>query len=127
MAGVDVHDGEGEACRPEGLLGQAQEHDRVLAPREQEHGPLELGRHLPHDEDGVSLQGIEVGELVARLPDWPGGGQSHGVLRVGLGWSAFGVSAWSPHSVLSVPGHRPARASSPVSTGRVQGAHPIEG
>jgi hypothetical protein len=36
-------------------------------------------------------------------------------------------SSCKPHSVLPVPDHRPDRASSPCSTGRVQGQQPIEG
>jgi len=34
---------------------------------------------------------------------------------------------WRPHSVLSVPAQRPARASSPSATGRVQGQQPMLG
>ena len=36
------------------------------------------------------------------------------------------VHTWIPHSVLSAPAQRPARALSPGRTGRVQGAQPIE-
>ena len=60
VAGVDVHDREREARRPERLLGEAQQHDRVLAAREQQHGSLELGGDLAHDEDRLGLQGVEM-------------------------------------------------------------------
>ena len=37
------------------------------------------------------------------------------------------LTKWMPHSVFSCPDQRPARASSPGATARVQGAQPIEG
>jgi hypothetical protein len=63
VPGVDVHEREREPARPEGLLGQAQQHDRVLAAGEQQHGPLELGGDLAHDVDGLGLQGSQVRKL----------------------------------------------------------------
>ena len=60
VAGVDVHDRERERRRAERLLGQPQQHDRVLAAGEQEHRTLELGRHLAHDVDGLGLQLLEL-------------------------------------------------------------------
>ena len=68
VAGVDVHDREGQAGRPEGLLGQPEHHDRVLAPREQQHRALELGHHLTHDVDRLGLEGLEMGQLVLPGP-----------------------------------------------------------
>ena len=62
VAGVDVHDREGELGRPEGLLREAQQHDGVLAAGEEQHGPLELGGHLAHDEDGLRLEGVQVAD-----------------------------------------------------------------
>ena len=64
VAGVDVHHREGELGRPERLLGQAQQDQRVLAAAEEEHRALQLGRHLPHDVDRLRLEGVEVGQLV---------------------------------------------------------------
>ena len=65
VAGVDVHDREGDAGRPEGLLGQTQHHDRVLAAREEQHGTLALGGDLADDVDSL---GLEPGDrLGARL------------------------------------------------------------
>jgi len=60
VTGVDMHDRERQAGRPEGLLGQPKHHDRVLPAREEQHGPLELGHHLPHDVDGLRLERLEV-------------------------------------------------------------------
>jgi hypothetical protein len=62
---VDVHDRERQPGRGERLDGQVQ-HDRgVLAPREQHHGALELGRHLADDVDGLGLEGLQMRQLVA--------------------------------------------------------------
>ena len=63
VAGVDVHEREREARRAERLLGQAQQHDRVLAAAEQQHRALELGGDLAHDVDGLGLERLQVGEL----------------------------------------------------------------
>ena len=95
-----MHQREGEAARAECLLGETEQHDRVLAAREQQHGPLELGRDLAHNVDGFRLELIEVGALDVR---------DH-------------QSRCSPHSVLSVPVQRPSR---PVP-GSVQWVHPID-
>ncbi len=66
VAGVDVHDREREARRPERLLGESKKNDGVLPAREEQHGPLELGRDLAHDEDRLGLQGVEMGKLRSR-------------------------------------------------------------
>ena len=42
------------------------------------------------------------------------------------GRTSFPFSKWMPHSVLSEPRQRPARASSPAFTGLVQDAQPME-
>ena len=80
--GVDVHEREREAAGPERLLGQAQQHDRVLAAAEQQDGPLELGGDLAHDVDGLALERVEVGELVAHVETGLGGGQGAGATAV---------------------------------------------
>ncbi len=64
VARVHVHQREREAARPERLLGQAQEHDRVLAAGEQQDGTLELGGDLTHDVDRLGLEGVEMCQLV---------------------------------------------------------------
>src|SRR4051812_707774 len=63
VPGVHVQDREREACGPERLLGQPQQHDRVLAAGEQQYGPLELGGDLAHDEDRLGLEQPQVREL----------------------------------------------------------------
>ena len=60
VAGVDVHHRERERRRTEGLLGDPEQHDRVLAAREQEHRPLELGGDLAHHVDRLGLQLLEL-------------------------------------------------------------------
>ena len=62
VPGVDVHDRERELAGPERLLGEPQQHDRVLAAREEQHRPLELGRDLAEDVDGLRLELVEVRE-----------------------------------------------------------------
>jgi hypothetical protein len=59
---VDVHEREREAARAEGLFGQPEEDDRVLAAGEEQHGPLELGRDLAHDVDRLRLERVEMRE-----------------------------------------------------------------
>ena len=95
-----MHQREGEAAGAERLLGQAEQHDRVLAAGEEEHRPLELRGNLAHDVDGLRLELVEVGALET------------GVMQ----------STCSPHSVLSIPVQRPSR---PVP-GSVQCVQPIE-
>src|SRR4029077_11792307 len=69
VPGVDVDDGEREATRPERLLGEAQQHARVLAARKQEGGSLEGGGDLAHDVHALVL---EVAEVAGQLPAGPG-------------------------------------------------------
>ena len=64
VAGVDVHQGEGHPGRVEGLAGQVEAHDRVLAAAEQQGRVVELGGHLAQDEDALALQLLQVGESV---------------------------------------------------------------
>ncbi len=66
VAGVDVHDREGEPARPERLDGQVQEDGRVLATAEEEDGPLRLGRDLAQDEDRVRLEQRQMVGVPAR-------------------------------------------------------------
>ena len=78
VAGVDVHHRERDAAGPEGLLREAEHDDRVLAAGEQQDRTLELGRHLPHDEDGLVLELVEMGALRRghQLPRGAGGATS---------------------------------------------------
>src|SRR3954449_4611981 len=71
VPGVDVHQREREPPRPEGLLGQPQHHDRVLAAAEEHHRPLELGGDLAHHVDRLGLEDLQVVELVAQAVTTP--------------------------------------------------------
>ena len=56
--------GNGIFAGAERPLGQREHDDRVLAAGEQQHRPLELGRHLAHDVDGLGLEHVELGQQV---------------------------------------------------------------
>ncbi len=84
VAGVDVHDREREARRPEGLLGQAQQHDRVLAAGEQQHRPFELGGDLAHDEDRLRLERVEMGQAALQRAVDLGLGAEHRAITTNL-------------------------------------------
>src|SRR2546425_9396298 len=60
VPGVDVDDREWETAGPEGLLGQTQQDDRILATAEEDRRPLEDGRSLAEDVDRL---GLELGEV----------------------------------------------------------------
>ena len=60
VAGVDVDDREREAARPEGLLGEAQQDDGILAAAEQQRRALEDRGRLAEDVDRLGLEGCEV-------------------------------------------------------------------
>ena len=66
VAGIDVHDREGELGRAERLLGEPQHHDRILAAREEQDGAFELSCDLAHDEDRLGLERVEVRQVGAR-------------------------------------------------------------
>ncbi|MNQ77374.1 hypothetical protein D3C85_922390 [compost metagenome] len=63
VPGVDVHQRERKAARPEGFLGQAQQHHGVLAAREQQHGFFAFGGHFAQDEYRFRFQPIQVAAL----------------------------------------------------------------
>ncbi len=96
VPGVDVHQGERHVARPERLAREVGEDDRVLAAAEQQHGALQLGRHLPDDVDRLGLEGLQVRQREA--------------------------GACSPHSVFSSPAQRPSRPA----PGSVQCVQPID-
>ena len=60
--------GNGTVARPERLAGEVQQDDRVLAPGEQQHRLLELGRYLPDDMDRLGLELVEVIHQTAHSP-----------------------------------------------------------
>ena len=63
VAGVDVHQREGEFTGTERLFGQAQQHHRVLAAREQQGGIAALGRHFAQDVDRFRFERVEVARV----------------------------------------------------------------
>ncbi len=62
VAGVDVQQREGELAGAEGLFGEAQHADRVLAAGEEQHRVGALAGHLAHDVDGLGFEPVEVAE-----------------------------------------------------------------
>src|SRR3954449_404734 len=62
---VDVHDRERELRRAESLLGEPEQHDRVLAAGEEQHGPLSLGGDLAHDVNRLRLELVEMRQRAA--------------------------------------------------------------
>ncbi len=101
VTGVDVHDREGELRGAEGLLGDAQQDDGVLAAREQQHRPLELGRDLAHDEDGLGLEGVQVGGAVPH-DTFAGGSRFDHLVGVDL-WCAEATTSRRRYATLSRP------------------------
>ena len=67
VAGVDLEHREGDLRRVEGLLGQAQHHDGVLAAGEHQHRLLELGGDLAEDVDRLRLQLVELAQPVVGM------------------------------------------------------------
>jgi hypothetical protein len=65
VAGVHVQEREGEAGRPERLLGEPEQADRVLAPGEQEHRVRALSGDLAEDVDRLRFEPVEVGERLS--------------------------------------------------------------
>jgi len=57
---VDVHHRERQPPGTEGLEREVQEHDGVLARREEQDGALPRGDDLAEDEDGLALERGEV-------------------------------------------------------------------
>ena len=64
QAGVDLQHGEGDLRRVEGLLGQSEHHDGVLAAAEHQHRLLELRRDLAEDVDRLRLKLVELTQPV---------------------------------------------------------------
>src|SRR3954447_1017818 len=62
---VDVHDRERELRRAERLLGEPEQHDRVLAAGKEQHGPLSLGGDLAHDVNRLRLELVEMRQRAA--------------------------------------------------------------
>jgi hypothetical protein len=61
-----MHDRKRNARWPEGPLRQGQHDDGVLAPREEQYWPLELGGDLAHHVDRLGLKDVKLREQVIR-------------------------------------------------------------
>ena len=122
---VDVQQRERQRRRREGLHGEVQHDDRVLAAGEEDHRPLELPGHLPHDVDRLGLEVVQMVQPVCRAPGTRARRRLGGCLNC-RGRPHHGGHWCNPHSVLARPDQRPARGSSPSATGRVHGSHPME-
>jgi hypothetical protein len=66
VPGVDVQQREGKPARPERLLGEAQQDDRVLAAGEQQRGLRALSRDFAQDVDGLGLEPVEMASVGGR-------------------------------------------------------------
>jgi len=62
VAGVDVHQRERELARAEGLFGDAQHADRVLAAGEEQYRVGTLAGDFAHDVDGFGFEPVQMGE-----------------------------------------------------------------
>jgi hypothetical protein len=60
VAGVDVHQREGELAGAEGFFGDAQHADRVLAAGEEQHRVGTLAGDFAHDVDGFGFEPVKV-------------------------------------------------------------------
>ena len=60
MTGIDVQYRERQRQGTEGLLGDSQQRDRVLAAAEQQHGPGQLGHDLAYHEHRLGLERSEL-------------------------------------------------------------------
>ena len=100
--------GNGDRARREGLLGQADEHDRVLAAAEEQGGALALGGDLAHHVDGL---GLERAQMAERGRGYGGHGS---VLAIGVASDvqpALGLVQPRPAALAAGAGVRAGRAA----------------
>ena len=64
VAGIDVEQRHRQVGGPEGLFGEPQETDGVLAAGEQQRRAFEFAGDLAHDMDGLGFEVLEVVEMV---------------------------------------------------------------
>ncbi len=137
VAGVDVQQREGERPRPERLVRQAQQDERILAAGEQQGGVAALAGDFAQDVDRLGLEPAEVVRVGGRRAACLLGARrleqrcrAHDATPGGATRTAMSSGGrCRPHSRCSGCSHhqRPARGSSPGSTARVQGAQPMDG
>jgi hypothetical protein len=60
VAGVDVHQREGDASRVEGATRQVHQQDRIFAAGKEQHRALALRRHFAQHEDRLGFQLFQV-------------------------------------------------------------------
>jgi hypothetical protein len=115
VAGVDVQQREREAAGTERLLGEAQQHERVLAAREQQRGVRALPGDLAQDVDRLGFEPVEVGEprerARRRALGANGGLGAHGDASARAATLTAIGRRCSPHSRVSALSHhqRPER------------------
>ena len=95
VARVDVHEREREAAGAKRLLGQAQQHDRVLAAAEQQHRLRQLGGDLAHDVDRLGLELLQVGQAAGHASTGSG---SAGIAVADAASAATGTRRSRPRS-----------------------------
>ena len=66
MTGIDVEQRHRQVRRTKRFLREAQETDGVLAPGEEERGPLKFARDLPHNVDSLGFEMLKMVEMVGR-------------------------------------------------------------
>ena len=133
VPGVDVKERErqpgttlsGEA---ESLARQVKDDAGVLAAGEQQRRALECGGRFAQDEDRLFLERVELGDVDLGQQPVDGSRCVHACVSTASVWSSGEPATCSPHSFTPCSHHqRPARASSPRLTARVQGAQPMLG
>ena len=114
---------------------EAQEHDRVLAAGEEQHRVGAFARYLAQDVDCLGFQPVEMASRGQRLHERPlarfedSVHQAFSFGKTGARVSRPSGPTCRPHSFDSGVSHhqRPARTSSPATTGRLHGAQPMDG
>jgi len=130
VPGIDMQQRKRKLGGAKGLLREAQQHERVLAAGEEQNGVRALSGHFSQDENRLGLEPIEVTARGWRsaLGERFFQDGAHVYASVFSRTSRPSGERCRPHSRASGCSHhqRPARTSSLVTVGRVQGAQPIE-
>ena len=136
VAGVDMEEGKREAARPERLFSEAQQHQGILAAREEQGRVTALARNFAQDMDRLGFEPAEVMRIGGRrfqrvaYRGFEEGDITHDTASsVSTRTTTSSGRRCNPHSLCSGCSHhqRPARRSSPGSIARVHGAQPILG
>ena len=128
--------GKREAARPERLFSEAQQHQGILAAREEQGRVTALARNFAQDMDRLGFEPAEVMRISGRrfqsvaYRGFEEGDITHDTASsVSTRTTTSSGRRCNPHSLCSGCSHhqRPARRSSPGSIARVHGAQPILG